>query len=182
MAIRGISMAETANVILKSDPGHPDHPEYAAAIAAGNEVPAPTIFIVGAMTTSDRIELSDTASSSPQLRDGAMVMQPQRAAKAFATVRRCLKGWENMLGADDQPVPFTTETFKRRDGTPFEGADDATLSTLPMDVIIELAEEISERNGLEASVAKKLALLSQQSGESSSLGSLVQAAHPTSKG
>ena len=180
MAIRGVSMAEVARLTLKSDPGHPEHADHIDAVANGKEPEQPTVFVVGVMTTSDRIVFSDTPNSTPMLRDGAMVMQTMRAAKAYEMVRRCLKGWENMVGADDQPLPFVTETFKRRDGTPFEGANDETLSALPIDVIIELSEEIATANGLEASLAKKLLTLSQQSGGSNSLGSLVQAAQQTS--
>jgi hypothetical protein len=155
MAIYGISLSERSEFILPEDPGNPENPAYKKAVEAGESTEAPTIFYLGNLTMADRVEIGDM-TSSPTMRDGAISIHANRTKRSMTTVRRALKGWDNFTGPDGEVFNFKTETFRRADGTNFEGPDDATMSHLTNDIVLQLQERIFELNGIEESFEKKL--------------------------
>lgn len=178
MAIRGVSLAETEEVILPSDPGHPDNPAYKAATKAGKEPETPTKFLIGNLTQACRVEIGDM-TTSPTMRDGGVTMELKRTKRAMETVKRGLRGWSNMLDAKGKVIPFVEGTIPTAAGF-VKGASDESLAHLPAEVIFELAVKILEKNGLSKAMEGNFDGVSLQSpGDNSAIGDATIAA-PTS--
>lgn len=152
MAIKGVSHAEREEIILPSDPGHPDHEDYKAAIKAGREPEKPTKFFVGNLSKGCRIELGDIGTS-PTMREGAITMENRRTKRSYEAVQRALRGWENFTDASGNPIPFELGTVMTNSG-PVKGATDETMTRLSADIIFELAEAVLEKNGMIRGLAK----------------------------
>jgi hypothetical protein len=180
MAIRGVNLKETEEYILESDPGHPDNisaevakrargknlsekqKEELAAEIAGESNFKPTVFMVGNLTQGDRVELGDM-TTAPTMRNGTFVMATRRISKAYAAVRKGLKGWDNLLDhTTGEPVPFATETASDDLGNFSVVASEQSLSYLSQEQVQELADAIMDKNGLKSSLEKKLEGASSQ--------------------
>lgn len=146
MAIRGVSLAETEEVILASDPGNPEHPDYKKAIEEGRKPEEPTKFMIGNLTAACRVEIGDL-TTSPTMRDGGVTMELKRTKRATVTVQRGLRGWSNMLDNAGKPIKFAEGTVQTQAGF-VKGASEESLQYLPQEVIFELAVKILEKNGL----------------------------------
>jgi len=180
MAIHGVSLAEREEVILKSDPGHPDNPEYKAAVEAGRTPEKPTKFFIGNMTKADKIELGDIGTS-PTMRDGAITMENHRTKRAYTAVQRSLKGWDNFI-INGKKVPFEEGTVATASGQLVAGASDGSMAKLPLDVVHELSDIILEKNGMTRQAEKNFASLLQPSaGASSETGAAANAQQSSSE-
>lgn len=171
MAIHGVNLAERADYILTDDPGHPDnvkkeaerrisssnaYENLDAAIAAVEAEPdyRPTVFQIGNLTDGDRVELGDM-TASPSMKDGEIRMNNQRVRKAYEVVRRGLKGWENMLSASGETVPFEKETHRSGAGSFNEAVSAKCMLHLPQLAIVELSGAILDKNGMRTALEKK---------------------------
>ena len=170
MAIRGVNLAEKEPFILPDDPGHEDHEDYKAAIAAGKDPEKPTVYYLGNLTAEDRIELGDMGAT-PTMRDGGITMSLRNTQRAYQVVKRGLKGWDNQLDHTDKPVKFVEGTLRTATGGFQPCADDRSLLHLPQHIINALAAKILEKNGMTGELEKKSAGASSQSeGLSSVIG------------
>lgn len=179
MAIRGVSLAEREDYILREDPGHPDHPEFIAAQKANQTPDKPTTFFIGNLTRADRIEMNDM-TTTPVMSGSTVSMTTQRTRKAYEVVRRGLKGWDNMLDAEGNPAKFETITDQVGASSFREVVSDTSMSVLSSQHIMELADAILLKNGMTEDMAKNFGSVSQPSGDQHSQDGHVQDA-PTNK-
>lgn len=168
MAVHGVSLSEREPVILNDDPGNPEHPDYKKAVEKGQTPETPTTFYIGNLSRADRIEIGDMRPT-PSVQGNAMTMQNRQAQKAYETVARGLKGWDNMLTADGKPATFE-ETTEQRGGKFLPVVAESSMQILTYAMIEELSEKILEKNGLkEATVGNSAGASLQSIG----LGSLI---------
>ena len=179
MAIRGVNLAEKEAWVHPEDPGHPDHPEYKAAIEKGQEPEKPTTYYLGNLTAHDRIELGDMGAT-PTMRDGGITMSLRNTQRAYEVVKRGLKGWDNQLDHDGKPAKFEEGTLRTATGGFQKCADDAAMIHLPQQIINDLATEILKKNGMTNELEKKFDGASPQSDVLSSVIGDAPLAPPTS--
>ena len=169
MAIRGVSLSETEEVILPHDPGHPENPAFKAAIKKGSETEFPTKFLIGNLTKGCRTELGDM-TTSPTMRDGGVTLETKRTRRNYEIAQRGLRGWDNMLDHGGKPVKFERETIKTQNGH-VVGASDASMMHLSQDDIDALAVLIFEKNGMTRKMEGNFAgVLPQFAGQPSETG------------
>lgn len=159
MAIRGLSMSEREEVILESDPGHPDTYKKACVKAAEMRekhpkqvslypdpvFEEPTRFYLKPLSKGCRIELGDMGPS-PTMRDGAVTMQLRGTQRAYALVERALVGW-TLADDDDKPIKFVPGTIATAHGM-VPGASSESMMFLPQHIIGELAGVVLRKNGM----------------------------------
>lgn len=181
MAIRGVNLAEKEAWVHPEDPGHEDHPDYKAAVEKGEEPEKPTIYYLGNLTASDRIELGDMGAT-PTMRDGGITMSLRNTQRAYEVVKRGLKGWDNQLDHDGKPAKFEEGTLRTATGGFQKCADDASMIHLPQQIISDLATQILKKNGMTNELEKKFEGASLQSaGLSSVIGDAPAAPTLTSE-
>ena len=179
MAIKGLTMAERERVVLPSDTGHPEHPEYLKAVKEGRETDAPTVFIISPLSKGCRVELGDMGPS-PVMRDGEVRMDLRGTKRNFAVVERALRGWENYNDENGQPIAFgELGTIQTAAGL-VPGASGAAMQRLHIDTINELASIILSKNGVTKEIVGNSAQLSQPSGGNPSETGLATVAPTTS--
>lgn len=160
MAIKGLSMAEREEIILPSDPGHPDHPAYKTAIEAGQNPEKPTTFFVKPLSKGCRIELGDMGPS-PTMRDGAVQMELRATRRNYALVERSLVGWSGFTDDEGKTIPFVNGTVQTAYGLVAGAAPDSMLA-LPQAIINELAGIILRKNGMSRELVGNSVAPSQQ--------------------
>lgn len=190
MAVRGLSMAERHQYILKSDPAHPDKIKQAVedriALAKGKvddkaraavedavrkEAGDPTYFYIGNLTHEDKIYLSDLVGNLEQTREGNMRMRNQNTLRMYECVKRALLGWENFCDDHGKVIPFEQVPGMTERGQPRKFVSEDSLTRLHIDVVRELAGEILRVNGVTTELEKKLeGLLQQRSDPLSMIG------------
>ena len=174
MAIRGVSMAETEEVILPSDPGNPENTAYKTAVKLGQEPEKPTKFIIGNLTQACRVEIGDM-TTTPTMRDGGVTMEMKRTKRAYETVRRGLRGWSNFVDDKGKVIPFEEGTIPTAGGF-IKGASDNSLAHLPQEILFELAVKILEKNGMTKAMEGNFGGVSPQSpGDNSVIGDVTAA-------
>ena len=154
MAIRGVNLAEKEAWVHPEDPGHEDHADYKAAIAAGKTPEQPTVYYLGNLTSEDRIELGDMGAT-PTMRDGGITMSLRNTQRAYEVVRRGLKGWDNQLDHDGKPAAFEMGTVRTSTGSFQPCVEGSSMQHLPQMIINDLAQKILEKNGMTAELEKK---------------------------
>lgn len=154
MAIRGVNLKEKEIVIHPDDTGNPEHPEYIAAVKANKKPDEPTKYYIGNLTADDRVEFGDM-SATPTMRDGGITMDLRNTQKAYEVVRRGLKGWDNQQDSEGKPVAFKTGTGNDGGGKFTEVVSNECMQHLPNFVIMWLSNEIQQKNGMVAELAKK---------------------------
>lgn len=170
MAIKGLSLAEKEAYILKDDPGHPDN--------VGESGEKPTIFYIGNLTQTDRVEIGDI-TMTPTMSNTGVSMSMQRMKKTYLTVQRGLKGWENFTDEAGKPIPFEQGTDKDGTGKFRPVVKDDGMLRLSSDVIFELAEAVLVKNGMTKELVKNSDTPSQQSLETLLMGGIVPTATET---
>jgi hypothetical protein len=153
MALHGVFTKEKVSFIHPSDTGHPDHPDYKAAVEAGRMPDKPTVFYIGNLTYNDKIEMTDMVQNA-KLVDGVATLIPQPTARAYEVVRRGLKGWDNYIGENGVPIKYATETVPNGDGTFSVSVSRDCITAMPISLIMDLSTEIMVKNGMVASPLK----------------------------
>lgn len=163
MAIKGLSMSEREEVILPSDPGHPDNPEYKAAVKLGKEPEKPTKFFLKPLSKGCRIELGDMGPS-PTMRDGAVTMELRNTRRSYSLVERSLVGWDNFTDDEGKPFVFEAGTIQTAHGL-IPGAGSKSMQVLPSFIVSELAQIILRKNGMTKELVGNSDLPSLQPGD-----------------
>lgn len=173
MAIKGLSLAEKEPYILKDDTGNPEHPNY-------DESEKPTIFYIGNLTQGDRVEIGDI-TMTPTMSNTGVSMSMQRMKKAYLTVQRGIKGWDNFLDENGKAIAFETTTEKDATGKFREVLDHDSVLRLDSDTIFELSDAILKKNGMTKELAKNSDTPSPLSLETLLTGGTAPDATETSK-
>jgi hypothetical protein len=181
MAVRGVSLAEREQHILKDDPAHPDQiiKETEKRLSAipfaerearrpsiednvREEAGKPTVFFIGNLTKADRVELGDM-TNAPIMRDGGIIMDSRRVKRAYELVQRGLKGWENFLDASGRVVAFQEGTIQNAGAGFSKGVHPEVLAHLSQEQMLELANAVLDKNGMRTELEKNFAGASQPS-------------------
>lgn len=177
MAIHGVNLAEKLAFVLPEDPGHPDEINHLIDKAEDEEIASgkrktsfgtdkraemfeaytaankPTTYMVGNLTSADRIELGDMGAT-PTMKDSGITMTMRNVQRAYEVVQRGLKGWDNQLDFNGVMVPFITETIRTGGGEFQEAVASSCMVHLPQSVIMSLSTEILRKNGMTAELEK----------------------------
>lgn len=141
MAIKALNLTRTRKFISKSDTG-PDAEK--------------TVWLLGTLSSRDIGRIRDSASSfeidtSQKGADGKstspdkMTTNVERSKMNMEAVRLGLRGWENFLDDDGEPIKFVTKKLdiggKVREVIPMD-----VLDIIPADLITELADALLGAN------------------------------------
>lgn len=169
MAIKGVSMAESHDYILKADEGHPDNITKAVERrikieARGGKVDdgrrgeieaeisnsadhKPTVFKIGNLTKADKVRLGDL-TAAPTMHGNAVTMTSRRVERAYEAVQRGLVGWENFLDENGNQIAFERGTAPNGTMGFSPVVAETCMNALPLAAVHELADEILRVNGM----------------------------------
>lgn len=140
MSIIGISKFETSDYISSGDP-------------ARSEAEGATIFILGSLDVDSRAQIQDNTVSYEADESGKMNMRLAPAARMLMAVRLGLRGWRNFKDENGNDILF--ETVDRViNGKLSKVVSDKALGHLPSSLIIELGNQIIEKNTLNGDITK----------------------------
>jgi hypothetical protein len=145
MAIKALDLSRTRTYVSKLDDGDD-----------------PTKWHIGTLSSRDKGAIRDSATSfsfsSDDLdrakaraagedapatdEDAGLETKVERSRMNFEAVRRGLKGWENFLGPDGQPITYKTVLRDVGGGVKKSVVPNELMDLIPLAVIDELASEI----------------------------------------
>jgi hypothetical protein len=117
--------------------------------------PEAVVFKLGTLSSRVLVLLRDSATKFvPDPNDMTNVTaQFLPNHSSFETVRYGLKGWTNFRDHEGNDIPFKTVT-RTVAGLSMDAVDNDTMDVIPIDLIRELAEEITRDNVLDEEKAK----------------------------
>lgn len=133
MAITGISLSEKTDHILSFD-------------TAKTEAEGATVFVLGALDSYTRAELSDSVVRLIQTAQGTELLA-NRNRTALRAIKVGLVGWRNFKDEKGNDIKFETVT-EIRNGKPYQVITDACLEVLPAHVQLEIGERIMDLNSI----------------------------------
>lgn len=117
--------------------------------------PEAVVFKLGTLSSRVLVLLRDAATKFvPDPNDMTQVTaQFLPNHSAYETVRYGLRGWVNFRDVDGDDIPFNT-LQRNVSGISMDAVDDETMDVIPIDLIRELAEAITEDNVLDEEASK----------------------------
>jgi hypothetical protein len=132
MAIKGLSIKEVVDYVSKNDPDKEN----------------PTKFKLGAIKKSALARLKDEAASMLVMNeDGSRSIKMNQRVLALKVIRYGLKGWDNLVDANNAQIPFKTVP-EVLDGDLVNVISEESLDKLDLELIVELSSEILKNNSL----------------------------------
>lgn len=153
MAIKAINTAATKDYVSELDSGWRED---------GNHASDATVWKLGAMDSYIQAHVTKL-STSYNLKEDVDIESLQGKSEAelsksvnymvdaytmaIEACRFCLKGWDNFVGPDGNPIEFKFKKT-RLSGREYEAVDSDVLVQIPKDIILELYVEINDLSNL----------------------------------
>lgn len=159
MAVKGLSISDTIDHVLDSDPSkriveidNPDDPK-APKIKQEMIDEGATIWKLSGLDVFLDARVWDASAEFSQTEQGRTEARVNIAVGSIEAVRYGLKGWENFTDRQGNQIPFRTEQ-RRIAGREYQAVPDDLLRLIPLNDMFELSRKIRELSRLTETAAK----------------------------